>query len=214
VNNGKTVLQRIHDCGAILVVRCDAEEVAVPGVSAMVAGGVRAIEIAVTAPGAISVLRRLKRELDPSVLLGGGTVMTPEQAEDAVDAGAAFLVSPHLDEKVVGAAKHLNVPIIPGGFTATEILRAWDLGADAVKVFPASVGGPGYIRALRGPYPQIPLIPSGGVDERTVGDFFRAGAFAVAAGGALFDRKLLQLREYAGLTHAAERFTAALRAAR
>lgn len=212
--NGKAVLARLGELGAVLVVRCETEDEALHGIRAVVAGGIIAVEITFSVPGATGVIRRVRHELGDGVLLGAGTVLTPEEAEDAVDAGARYLIAPNTDEKVIGAAKRLGAVIIPGAFTPTEIVRAWDLGADAIKVFPASVGGPAYIRALRAPLPHIPLIPTGGVDERTVGEFFRAGAFAVGVGGALFDRKRLQAKDYAGMTEVAKRFMEALRAAR
>ncbi|HEY3324911.1 MAG TPA: bifunctional 4-hydroxy-2-oxoglutarate aldolase/2-dehydro-3-deoxy-phosphogluconate aldolase [Planctomycetota bacterium] len=212
--NGKATLKRIGELGVVLVVRCETEEEAVNGIRAVIEGGIRACEVTFTVPGAPSVIRRVKHDLGDAVLLGAGTVLTAEEAEDAVDAGALYLVSPNTDEKVIGAAKRLGVPIIPGAFTPTEVVRAWDLGADAVKIFPASLGGPAYIRALKAPLPHIPMIPTGGVDERTVGEFFRAGAFAVGAGGALFDRKRLQAKDYAGMTEVAGRFMTALKAAK
>jgi 2-dehydro-3-deoxyphosphogluconate aldolase / (4S)-4-hydroxy-2-oxoglutarate aldolase len=211
--NGK-ILKRIGELGAVLVVRCETEEEAVNGIRAVVEGGIRAVEITFTVPGAPGVIRRVKHDLGDSVLIGAGTVLNAEQAEDAVDAGATFIVAPNTDEKVIGAAKRLGVPIIPGAFTPTEVVRAWDMGADAVKIFPASIGGAPYIKAIRAPLPHIPLIPTGGVDERTVGDFFRAGAFAVGAGGALFDRMRLATKDYAGMTEIAKRFSVALKAAR
>lgn len=214
MSNNKTVLKTIGEHGAILVVRCENEEEAVNGIRAVYEGGIRAVEVTFTTPGAPGIIRRVKHEFGDSVLLGAGTVLTPEQAEDAVDAGALYLIAPNTDEKVIGAAKRLGVIAIPGAFTPTEVVRAWDLGADAVKIFPASHGGPAYIKALRAPLPQIPMIPTGGVDERTVGDFFKAGAFAVGAGGALFDRKRLQAKDYEGMTEVAKRFTQALRVAR
>jgi len=212
--NGKAVLKKIGEFGVVLVVRCETEEEAVNGIRAVLAGGIKAVEITFTVPGAPGVIRRVRKELGETVLLGAGTVLTPEQAEDAVDAGALYLIAPNSDEKVIGAAKRLGVPMIPGAFTPTEVVRAWDLGADAVKVFPASLGGAAYIRALRAPLPHIPLVPTGGVDERTVGEFLRAGAFAVGAGGALFDRRRLQDKDYAGMTEVARRFMAALNEAR
>jgi len=212
--NGNPVLKKIGELGAVLIVRCDTEEEAVNGIRAVVEGGLRAVEITFTVPGAPTVIRRIKQEFGDSLLLGAGTVLTPEQAEDAVDAGATYLIAPNTDEKVIGAAKRLGVVMIPGAFTATEVVRAWDLGADAVKIFPAVSVGSHYIRALRAPLPHIPMIPTGGVDDRTVGEFIRAGAFAVGAGGALFDKKRLQAKDYAGMTDVAKRFVIALNAAR
>ena len=212
--NGKAILKRIGELGCVLVVRCETEDEAVNGIRAVVEGGIRAVEVTFTVPGAPSVIRRVKHDLGDSVLLGAGTVLTPEQAEDAVDAGATYLIAPNTDEKVIGAAKRLGVPMLPGALTPTEVLRAWDMGADAVKIFPANVGGPAYIRSLRAPFPNIPLMPTGGVDERNVGEFLKAGAFAVGAGGALFDQKRLQAKDWAGMTEVAKHFTAAIRAAR
>lgn len=212
--NHKSVLKTIGEYGAVLVVRCETEDEAVNGIRAVLEGGIKAVEVTFTVPGAPGVIRRVKHEFGDSVLLGAGTVLTPEQAEDAVDAGAVYLISPNTDEKVIGAAKRLNVLSIPGAFTPTEVVRAWDLGADAIKIFPASLGGAPYIKSLKAPLPNIPLIPTGGVDERTVGDFFRAGAFAVGVGGALFDLKRLKAKDYAGMTDVAKRFTTALRLAR
>jgi 2-dehydro-3-deoxyphosphogluconate aldolase/(4S)-4-hydroxy-2-oxoglutarate aldolase len=214
-NNGhKPVLKSIGEYGAVLVVRCETEDEAVNGVRAVLEGGIKAVEVTFTVPGAPSVIRRIKHEFGESLLLGAGTVLTPEQAEDAVDAGALYLIAPNTDEKVIGAAKRLGVTVIPGAFTPTEVVRAWDLGADAIKIFPASLGGPSYIKALKAPLPHIPLIPTGGVDERTVGEFLRAGAFAVGAGGAIFDIKRLKAKDYAGMTEVAKRFTTALKLGR
>lgn len=212
--NGNETLRRIGELGVVLVVRAESAEEALGGIRAVVEGGIRVVEITFTVPGAPSVIRDVKREMGDHVLLGAGTVLHPEDAEDAVDAGAKFLVAPNTDERVIGAAKRQGVPILPGAFTPTEIIRAWDLGADAVKIFPANAGGPPYLRALRGPLPHIPLVPTGGVDENTVGDFFRAGAFAVGAGGALFDPKRLKAKDYKGMTETAARFMQALKAAR
>ena len=212
--NAKAVLKALGEYGAVLIVRCETEDEAVNGIRAVMEGGIKAVEVTFTVPGAPGVIRRVKHEFGDSILLGAGTVLTPEQAEDAVDAGASYLISPNADEKVIGAAKRLNVASIPGAFTATEVVRAWDLGADAIKIFPASLGGAPYIKALKAPLPNIPMIPTGGVDERTVGDFFRAGAFAVGAGGALFDLKRLKAKDYVGMTEVAKRFTTALRLAR
>src|SRR5881394_658410 len=158
----KTVMKTIGELGAVLVVRCETEEEAVNGIRAVMEGGIKAVKVTFTVPGAPAVIRRVKHEFGDSILLGAGTVLTPEQAEDAVDAGALYLIAPNTDEKVIGAAKRLGVPIMPGAFTATEVVRAWDLGADAVKIFPASLGGPAYIKALRAPLPHIPMIPTGG----------------------------------------------------
>jgi 2-dehydro-3-deoxyphosphogluconate aldolase/(4S)-4-hydroxy-2-oxoglutarate aldolase len=208
------LLNKIQTIGAILVVRAETQEEALEGVRAVVAGGFKAVEVTFTVPGAPGVIREIKRALGDQVLLGAGTVLHPEDAEDAVDAGAQYLIAPNTDEKVIGMAKRLKVAIFPGAFTPTEVVRAWDLGADAVKIFPASVGGPGYIKALHAPLPHIPLIPTGGVDEHNVGEFLKAGAFAVGAGGSLFDAKKLKAKDWNGMTETARRFMAAVRSVR
>ena len=213
-SNGKSIIRRIGEVGVLLVVRCETEEEAVPAVRAVLEGGLRAIEVTFTVPGAPGVIRRLKHDLGESVLLGAGSITNAEAAEDAVDAGASFLVAPNTDERVIGAAKRLEVPMIPGAFTPTEALRAWDLGADAVKIFPVSLSGAHYIWTLRSLLPHTPLIPAGGIDERNVGEYFRAGAFAVGAGGHLFDRKRLQAKDWAGMTEVAKHFSTVVKSAR
>lgn len=212
--NGKDTLRRIGEVSAVLVVRAASADEALGGIEAVVAGGLNAVEVTFSVPGAPMVIREVRRVMGDKLLLGAGTVLSAEDAEDAVDAGATYLVAPNTDAKVIGAAKRLGVPVFPGAFTASEIVHAWDLGADVVKVFPASLGGPGYIRALRAPLPHIPLMPTGGIDEGNVGEFLRAGAFAVGAGGALFDAKKLKAKDWKGMTETAARFVSAVRAAR
>ena len=212
--NSKDTLRRIEEVGVVLVVRAGSADEALNGIKAVVEGGLKAVEVTFSVPGAPSVIREVKRVLGDQVILGAGTVLNPEDAEDAVDAGATYLVAPNTDEKVIGSAKRLGVAVFPGAFTPSEIARAWDLGADVVKVFPASLGGPAYIRALKAPLPHIRLMPTGGVDERNAGDFIKAGAFALGAGGALFDQKKLRAKDWKGMTETAARFMAAVRAAR
>ncbi len=207
-------MNKIAEYGVVLIVRCDTAEEALTGIAAVVEGGIKAVEVTFTVPGAPSVIREVNKQLGANVLLGAGTVTTPEQAEDAVDAGARYLVAPNTDETVIGAAKRLGVPILPGALTPTEVQRAWDVGADAVKIFPASLGGPSYIKALKAPFPNIKMVPTGGVDERTVGDFFRAGAYAVGAGGSLFDVKRVKAKDFKGMTETAAAFMKALKAAK
>jgi 2-dehydro-3-deoxyphosphogluconate aldolase/(4S)-4-hydroxy-2-oxoglutarate aldolase len=208
------VLKRLEEIGAVLIVRTASSEQALGGACAVVAGGLKAVEVSFNVPGAPSVIREIRKALGDKVLLGAGTILNAEDAEDAVDAGAAFLIAPNTDAKVIGASKRLHVPIIPGGLTPTEVQRAWDLGADAVKIFPASMGGPAYLKALKGPFPHIPLLPTGGVDEKNVGEFFKAGAFAVGVGAALIDPKKVLAKDWKGVTEAAARFVAAVRAAK
>ena len=206
-------MKRIEELGVLLVVRADDTESAIRGMKAVVEGGIQAVEITFSVPGAPDVIRQVEKEFGEQLFLGAGTVLTTEQANEAVEAGARYLVAPNTDERVINEAKKLNVPIFPGAFTPTEVVRAWDLGADAVKIFPASAGGgPSYLKALKGPLPHVPMIPTGGVSDKTVADFFKAGAFAVGAGGALFDNKLIAAGEFDTLTRTASEFMAALKA--
>jgi 2-dehydro-3-deoxyphosphogluconate aldolase / (4S)-4-hydroxy-2-oxoglutarate aldolase len=179
---------------------------------ALAEAGVRAIEVTVDSPDAFAVIGELSGIA--GVTAGAGTVLDIGDAERALEAGASFLITPVVDVAVIGWAEARGVPIMPGAMTPTEVSTAWTAGAAAVKLFPAGTLGASYVRAIRAPLPHIPLIPTGGVDDKTVGDFFRAGAFAVGAGGALFDCKRLHAKDYAGMTEVAARFMAALKAAR
>lgn len=207
-------IRQLGELGVILVIRCDSTDEALHGIAAVLEGGIRAMEVTFTVPGAPDVIRAVGKEYGDRVLLGAGTVTSTEQAKQAFDAGAKYLVAPNTNVQVIESAQRLGLPMFPGAFTPTEVQRAWELGASAVKIFPASVGGPDYIKALKGPYPDIPMVPTGGVNDETVGAFFKAGAFAVGAGGSLFDKKLLKAKEFAKMTQIAKRFMQAVAAAR
>jgi 2-dehydro-3-deoxyphosphogluconate aldolase / (4S)-4-hydroxy-2-oxoglutarate aldolase len=151
----------------------------------LVDAGLPIAEFTLTTAGALDALRACAAAAPPELLLGAGTVVDAEQAEAAVDAGARFLVSPIVRAEVIGAGARLGVPVLPGAFTATEIVTAWEAGACAVKLFPASVGGPGYVRALRAPLPDVPIVPTGGIALEDVPAYLRAGAAAVGLGSPL-----------------------------
>lgn len=153
--------------------------------AALAEGGVRCIEFTLSSDGAVEALAKFAQRLPPEVTLGAGTVLDAEQAEAAVDAGATFLLSPTVSLSVVERGRRLGVAVIPGAFTPTEVLQAWRAGASAVKVFPASVGGPAYIKAVLAPLPHIPLVPTGGISVEAAPDYLRAGALAVGMGGPL-----------------------------
>ena len=153
-------------------------------VSALAEGGVKLLEITLNSPGALELIRRVSETMGDRLLVGAGTVLTAAEAEMAIDAGARFILSPTLDFETIGVTKELGAVSIPGAFTATEVLAAWRSGADIVKVFPASVGA-SYIRDLRGPLPQIRLMPTGGVNLTNIRDFRAAGAVAYGIGSAL-----------------------------
>jgi len=176
---------RIRDLGVIAVVRGTSPEAAVEVSEALIEGGVLGIEVTFTTPGAERAMRELNEKHGDGILLGAGTVTTPEQVERSVAAGAAFLVSPGCDPDLVPLMRETGLAVLPGVLTPSEVMLAGNLGLSAVKLFPGSLGGPSYLKALRGPFPEISFVPTGGVSEENVGDWFAAGAFAVGVGGAL-----------------------------
>jgi len=207
-------LQYIIDCGVIAVVRLDNSEQLVRAAQAIREGGVKVIEFTLTTPGAIEMIREAARALPSDVLLGAGTVLDPESARAAILAGAQFTVSPSLNPDVITMCHRYSKVCIPGALTPTEILTAWECGADIVKVFPATLGGPQYFKDLAGPFPQIRLLPTGGVSLENVGAFIKAGAVAVAAGGNLVDRKAVQEGRFEAISDAARKYVEAVRVAR
>lgn len=181
---------------------------------AVFAGGIDIVEITMTVPGATTVVARLAKEL-PEILVGAGTVLNVDAAERCLDAGAQFLVSPGLNLKTVEYAQKQNVLMIAGALTPTEVLSAWESGADLVKIFPCSqVGGASYIRALKGPFPDIPLVPTGGVNLDTCADFIAAGASALGVGGELIVKEAIRHRRTAMISELARQMLEAVRAAR
>jgi 2-dehydro-3-deoxyphosphogluconate aldolase / (4S)-4-hydroxy-2-oxoglutarate aldolase len=181
------------DIGIVPVVRTNSAENAVKAVEAIYRGGIRAAEITMTVPGAIKALERVADALGDKIVLGAGTVLDPETARACMLAGAEFFVSPSTKLSTIEMCRRYSKPIMSGALTPTEVLTAWEAGADVVKVFPCgNVGGPKYIKALKGPFPQIELIPTGGVNLETAGEFLKAGACAVAVGGELVDAKSIQ----------------------
>ena len=176
-------LDRLRDARVIAVIRAPDAEGAIRAVDALVRGGVTGIEITYSTPDVPRVLAAVAERHD--VLLGAGTVTAPGQAEEAVAAGAEFLVSPGLDDDVMAAMRATGALTMGGALTPTEVMRAVRLGADVVKVFPASLGGPGYLKSLRGPFPDVPFVPTGGVSAGNLGEWLDAGAIAVGAGGEL-----------------------------
>ncbi|MGL4462411.1 MAG: bifunctional 4-hydroxy-2-oxoglutarate aldolase/2-dehydro-3-deoxy-phosphogluconate aldolase, partial [Planctomycetia bacterium] len=156
---------------------------------ALAAGGVPVLEITLTVPDALDVIRAVRKALGDRVLLGAGTVLDSETARAAILAGAEFIVGPNVSLPVIELCRRYDKMVMPGAFTPTEIVTAWQAGADVVKVFPAEIGGPAYFKALAGPLPQIRLMPTGGVDLNTAGEFLKAGACALGLGSALVDKK-------------------------
>jgi len=184
-------------------------------IEAVAAGGVHCIEVTMTTPGALECIETAAKKLaGADALLGVGTVLDAETCRMAILAGAEYVVSPTLSLATIQMARRYGKPMIAGAYTPSEILTAWEQGSDLVKVFPASVGGPEYIKALKGPLPQVPLVPTGGVELDNIAAFLKAGASALGVGGNLVSKKLLAARDFKGLTENAKRFADAVREAR
>lgn len=207
------VVERLKTERAVAVIRTDSIERALRAAETAIAGGFRAIEITFSFAGAAEAIRYLAENNQNNLLVGAGTILTPEQVQEAVGAGARFLVSPCVLPEVIEAAQELGVAVIPGAFTPTEIYTAYSLGADIVKIFPAVKFGPEYLKAVRGPLPQIPIMPTSGVDTSNVGEWFRCGAVAVGAVGSVFDPALIRDGNWDELTRRAGEFIDAVRAA-
>jgi 2-dehydro-3-deoxyphosphogluconate aldolase/(4S)-4-hydroxy-2-oxoglutarate aldolase len=207
-------LQVIIDCGVVAIVRVESAQEAVAVCTAIAKGGVKPIEVTMTVPGAVDAIKEFKSIVKDKVLVGAGTVLDPETARAVILAGAEFVVSPTLNLGVIEICRRYSKIVIPGTFTPTEILTAWEAGADIVKVFPATLGGPQYLRDIRGPLPQIRLMPTGGVNLENTPDFIRAGAVAVAAGTSLVDKKAVKEKNYDLITETARKFVEAVKRAR
>ncbi|HOM81693.1 MAG TPA: bifunctional 4-hydroxy-2-oxoglutarate aldolase/2-dehydro-3-deoxy-phosphogluconate aldolase [Armatimonadota bacterium] len=208
------VVAQIRNLGVVAIVRADTGDEALAAARAVREGGLRAIEVTFTVPGAAEIIRRLAEEMGDEILLGAGTVLTADQAREAVAAGAEYLIAPDTDPEVIAEAHRLGRPIFPGAFSPSEVARAWKLGADLIKLFPAARLGPAYLKDLRGPFPQIPLVPVGGVDASNCADYFRNGAVAIGVGGKLVDRALLREGRYDEITRRARELAATVQVAR
>lgn len=203
----EAIFSSIVEIGIVPIVRTASAESAYKAVEAIYRGGIRAAEVTMTVPGAVKVLERLADQLGDRMVLGAGTVLDPETARICMLAGAQFFVTPALNLATIEMAHRYSKPICPGALTPTEVLAAWQAGADVVKVFPCdNVGGPKYIKALKGPFPQIEMIPTGGVSLTTTGDFLKAGACAVAVGGELVDAATVKEGRYEVFEERARQF--------
>ena len=208
-------LAAIRDVGIIPVIRAPSADAAVAVVEALLQAGLTVAEITMTVPDAIDAIASVTKRFGGEVLVGAGTVTDAETAKRAVDAGAEFIVTPCLVPEVIEAARQSDVAILPGAFTPTEVFEAFRLGGDMVKVFPAqSVGGAAYLRALRGPFPNVPPVPTGGVTLENIREMFDAGAAAVGVGSELVSRDALARSDYDAITALATQFLAAARKAR
>jgi 2-dehydro-3-deoxyphosphogluconate aldolase / (4S)-4-hydroxy-2-oxoglutarate aldolase len=208
------VTEAIERSGVVAVIRMKDPEKVQAVVDAIAEGGVTTIEVTMTVPGAIGLIAALAPRMPKGFVLGAGTVLDPDTAAKVIDAGAQFIVSPIFRRSLITACHDRGVPVTPGCFTPTEILEAWDAGADIVKVFPATALGPGYIKDVRAPLPQVKLMPTGGVTVENAGEWIAAGAVAVGVGSALLDTKAIDAGDYGVLRAKAERIVANVQAAR
>jgi 2-dehydro-3-deoxyphosphogluconate aldolase / (4S)-4-hydroxy-2-oxoglutarate aldolase len=209
------VARRIGEIGIVPVVRAAGVEEAQQAVDAILAGGIPVVEITMTVPGAVEVIRSVARQFAGKVLVGAGTVVTREQALACLDAGAQFLVSPGLSVAMITAARERNTLPIPGALTPTELMAASAEGAEVIKIFPCgSVGGPKYLKALRGPFPNAKVIPTGGVNAGNAAEYIAAGAFAIGVGSDLVDTAALRQGKPEKIVAAAKELVAAVQGAR
>src|SRR5438874_3868312 len=192
----ETDLRRVLDCGIVAVVRSPDSQQLVEVARALADGGVSVVEITMSVPNALDVLRQVRQALGDRVLLGAGTILDPETARAALLAGAEYIVAPTVNLDVIRLCQRYSKIVMPGAFTPTEILSAWEAGADIVKVFPAEVVGPAFFKALRGPLPQIRLMPTGGVDLTTAAEFIKAGACCLGIGSQLVEPKAVAQRNF------------------
>ena len=209
------ILSAITGIGVVPVVRTSSAESAIRAIEAIYKGGIRAAEITMTVPDAIRALEKLADQFGDRIVLGAGTVLDPETARACMLAGAEFFVTPTLKLATIEIVKRYSKVICPGALTPTEVLTAWEAGADVVKVFPCgNVGGPKYIKALKAPLPQVEMIPTGGVNLETTPEFLKAGACAVAVGGELVDAKTIKEGRYEVFEDRARQYLAAVAKAR
>jgi 2-dehydro-3-deoxyphosphogluconate aldolase/(4S)-4-hydroxy-2-oxoglutarate aldolase len=205
------VLKACREIGLVPVLRAESEEQALALASAIAAGGVTVLEVTMTVPGAIRVMGRLAKER-PDILIGAGTVLDPETARMCILEGAQFVVSPALNVKTIEMCHRYGIAVLPGALTPTEIVTAWEAGADVVKVFPASaLGGAKYLKSVKAPLPQIEMIPTGGVSLATAAEFLEAGAFALGVGADLVDTKAIAKGTPETITENARKYLAIVR---
>jgi len=207
-------LNIILESGVIAIMRTKSSDQLIAAADAIKAGGVRVIEVTMTTPGALAIIEEARRRYGPEMLFGAGTVLDAETARSAILAGADFVVAPTLNLEMVALCHRYGIPVVPGCYTPTELLTAWQAGADLLKLFPASVGGPELIKAILAPLPQLAIVPVGGVDLTTAADFIRSGASALGVGNSLINQKLLDSGDLGELTRRAAAFIEEVRKGR
>ena len=206
--NRQHQLDRVFSSAIVAVIRSQSGEQLVDVAQALLAGGVEVMEVTFTVPGAARVIERVAERLGDRILLGAGTVLDPETARTALLAGAEFIVSPSTNVQVIEMCRRYGKLAMPGAFTPTEVVTAFQAGADIVKIFPCDVGGPAYLKALHGPLPQIPLMPTGGVNLETAADYLKAGACALGIGSSLVEPAAVASRQFDRIEELARRFRA------
>lgn len=203
---------RIEECRIVPIIRAPSADLAIRAAAAILAGGITIVEITMTVPDARAVIRSVREKFGSRVVIGAGTVLDGETARACVDAGADFIVAPGFDQGTVDAARARDVPVMPGALTPTEVITAWKAGADMVKIFPCSaLGGAKYLRALRGPFPQVKFMATGGVNATTAADYIAAGASALGVGAELVDTALLTSGRDSVITERARELVTAVR---
>ena len=207
-------LNLIRKTGVVAIMRATSSEQLIAAADAIKAGGVRVIEVTMTTPGALAVIDQATSRYGDDVLFGAGSVLDAETARAAVLAGAGFIVAPTLDLGTIALCNRYSIPVMPGCYTPSEMLTAWQSGADMVKLFPASVGGPALVKAIRAPLPQLEIVPVGGVNLNTAADFIRNGAAALGVGSSLVNQKLLDAGDMDELTRRAAAFIEQVQIAR
>ena len=213
--NKSEVLNKIREIGVVPVVRASSADEALRVVDAIREGGVPVLEITMTVPGAVQVIEEIVKRHGNDVLVGAGTVLDPETARACILAGAQFVVSPALNLETIEMCRRYSIGIMPGALTPTEVITAWQAGADVVKVFPCgAMGGASYLKSLKAPFPQVELIPTGGVSLKTAADFIAAGAMALGVGADLVDTKAIKEGNPSKVTEAARQYVEIVRQAR
>jgi len=212
--NKAETLAKIQALGLLAVLRGPSEELTIKMVDALVAGGVTGIEVTYTTPNAPEVVRQLKAKYGDDIMLGMGTLTEPSQAAEAAEAGANFLVSPHTESDLAAAMCETGLPLMMGALTPSEVMLSRKLGSDVVKVFPGSLGGPAHMKALKGPFPDIPMMPTGGVSKDNIAEWFKVGAVAVGAGSQLCPTQFAVEGRFDEITTIAREFVQIIAAAR
>ncbi len=208
------LLQDMLDTGIVAILRASRSDKLLKAADALLAGGVRAIEVTLTTPGALKIVEEATQHFGADVAFGAGSVLDPESARAAILAGARFVVCPTVKLSTIELCRRYGVVVMPGAYTPTEILTAWEAGADIVKLFPSDIGGPAYLKAVRAPLPQIRIAPTGGIDLNNAADYIRAGAVTLGIGSALVNDRMLDADQFDAITERARAFVEAVARAR